>query len=92
MNQYKVFVNGKTFLETATSAELNDTFGISPLKAKNMANEHRPENIEIRLEKIGEVEKPLKLSMATRFVQRFEKEAYEEWVEMNKRYGGKVNV
>lgn len=53
MNQYKVFVNGKTFLETATSAELNDTFGISPLKAKNMANEHRPENIEIRLEKIG---------------------------------------
>lgn len=34
MNQYKVFVNGKTFLETATSAELNDTFGISPLKAK----------------------------------------------------------
>lgn len=92
MNQYKVFVNGKTFLETATSAELNDTFGISPLKAKNMANEHRPENIETRLEKIGEVEKPLKLSMATRFVQRFGKEAYAEWVEMNKRYGGKVNV
>ena len=92
MNQYKVFVNGKTFLETATSEELNDTFGISPLKAKNMANEHRPENIEIRLEKIGEVEKPLKLSMATRFVQRFGKEAYAEWVEMNKRYGGKVNV
>ncbi len=92
MNQYKVFVNGKTFLESVTSAELNDTFGISPLKAKNMANEHRPENIEIRLEKIGEVEKPLKLSMATRFIQRFGKEAYAQWVEMNKRYGGKVNV
>lgn len=85
-------MNGKTFLETATSSELNDTFGISPLKAKNMANEHRPDNIEIRLERIGEVEKPLKLSMATRFIQRFGKEAYAEWVEMNKRYGGKVNV
>ncbi len=92
MNQYKVFVNGKTFLEAATSSEVYETFGIAPLKAKNMANEHRPENIEIRLEKIGEVEKPLKLSMATRFIQRFGKEAYAEWVEMNKRYGDKVNV
>lgn len=91
MNQYKVFCNGKTFLESATSTELYDTFGISPLKAKNMANEHRPENIEIRLEKIGEVKKPKKLSMTARFCDRFGKEAYAQWVEMNKRYGSKVN-
>lgn len=92
MNQYKVFVNGKTFMECATSEELTETFGISPLKAKHMSDEHKPENVEIRLEKIGEVKKPKKLSMTARFCDRFGKEAYEQWVEMNKRYGSKVNV
>ena len=88
MTKYKVFVNGKTYAEM-DSAELKEKFGIAPLKAKHMSNEHRPESIEIRLE---EISNERDMSPAAIFKASYGVENYNAWITLNKRYGTKVKI
>lgn len=90
MTVYKVFVNGKIFMEKADSKELKEIFGFSHEKASYLSNNHVPETVEIRLEKVGEKKK--KLNDKALFCANYGKENYNQWVMLNKRYGKRVKA